>query len=140
MSNYTAEAEPASKPRSYVLQYSLWLARTSTACWSATGIDTCHFKNASAAYKQSRTTDYKGDLLTDWVGKCWSIITLSLHDELFVKLTHVPPGQIETLLSEIQGALLIDAGSEISTIRFNLYAASMNKCDNDLQTYIAVFK
>ena len=145
MSNYTAEAEPASKSRIQLRttdQYSLWLARTSTACWSATGIDTCHLKNAdyvkaSAAYKQSRTTDYKGDILTDWVGKCWSIITLSLHDELFVKLTQVPPGQIETLLSEIQGALLIDAGSEIFTIRFNLYAASMNKCDNDLQTYIA---
>ena len=74
----------------------------------------------------------------DAVGKCWSIITTSLHDDLFLKLVHVEQGHIATLMAEIRAALLVNIAEDVQPLRLELYAASMAKdCNNDLQSFIA---
>jgi hypothetical protein len=74
----------------------------------------------------------------DTVGKCWTIITSSLHDDLFIKLVHVEPGRIETLMAEIRSALLVNIAEDVQPVRLELYSASMQRdCNNDLQSFIA---
>jgi hypothetical protein len=72
----------------------------------------------------------------DWVGKCWTIITSSLHDEVYLKVNHVSRGLIKSLLSEIAHAIVNNL-EEVQPLRLELYGASMQKdCGSDLQTWI----
>ena len=74
----------------------------------------------------------------DPIGKCWTLITQSLHDDLFLKLVHVEHGLIATLMLEIRAALLVNIAEDIQPLRLELYGASMQRdCTNDLQTFIA---
>ena len=76
----------------------------------------------------------------DWVGKCWMLISKSLHNELFVKVAHVQAGNIPALLDEIRMSLLINMTSDAQAIKMELYSCTMASCGNDLQTFIANLK
>ena len=74
----------------------------------------------------------------DLIGKCWTLVTSSLHDDLFLKLVHVEPGAMATLMQEIRSALLVNIAEDIQPVRLELYNASMQRdCNNDLQSFIA---
>jgi histone deacetylase 1/2 len=116
-------------------QYHLWRARVNGYCWAATRINIFTI-----------TDDECNDLLShelkneqaDTIGRCWTLICNSLHDELFLKLVHVKHGHIQTLMAEIRSALLVNIVEDIQPLRLELYAASMQRdCNNDLQSYIA---
>ena len=68
-------------------QYLLWKARCAAACWSVAkqNIFEVTDEECDTASEESK----KDPRPTDWVGKCWLIITLALHDELFMKVAHV---------------------------------------------------
>ena len=116
-------------------QYRLWKARVSTACWSATRADV--FAVSDEDCDKSMKAYVAGDAKADWVGRCWSIITNALHDELFMKLAHVKQGHIASLMAEIRAALLVNIAEDVQPLRLELYAATMQACSNDLQTYIS---
>ena len=116
-------------------QYHLWRARVSAACWAATRANVFAISDdecdaANEAYN-------KGDTKLDLVGKCWSIITNALHDDLFIKLSHVKQGHIASLIEEIRLALLVNIAEDVQPLRLELYAATMTACNSDLQSYIS---
>ena len=73
----------------------------------------------------------------NWVLKCWQIITESLHDEVYRKISQTPRGHIETLLSNIAHALVINNAEEVQPLKAELWSATMQKdCGCDLQAWI----
>jgi hypothetical protein len=67
-------------------QFSLWKARVGAAIWAATN------KDVFAVGEDEKDPENK------WMGKAWMILTSSLDDELFMKLAHVPQGNIPAML------------------------------------------
>ena len=131
-------------------QYHLWKARTHAACWAATRLDVFSIadddckqlnQNFLSAVEDKPSKDGKSaarDSRIDPIGKCWTIITSSLHDDLFLKLVHVEPGKIATLMAEIRSALMVNMAEDVQPIRLELYSANMQRdCNNDLQSFIA---
>ena len=64
----------------------------------------------------------------DWVGKCWMVITASLHDDVYRKVNHVRRGAVATLLTEIQHALVVNNLEEVQPLRLELYGADAKGC------------
>jgi hypothetical protein len=129
-------------------QYMVWKSRVADACWAAThkdvfalddgdckrGID-AFIKAQEDRAKVPKAEAPEGPI--DWVGKCWLIITSSLHDDLYRKI-NVPRGMIKQLLVEVEHALVINYADAVQPLRLELYGATMQKDGgNDLQTYIA---
>ena len=74
---------------------------------------------------------------SEWVSKCWTILTASLHDDVYRKVNHVQRGCIKSLLDEVAHALVVDNLEEVPVLRMELYGATMQKdCANDLQLWI----
>ena len=116
-------------------QYQLWKARVTAACWAATRQNIFEVKDETCV--QALAAFEHGELKNDWVGKCWLIITSSLHDDLFLKIAHVSPGHVGALLEEIRAALLVNIAEDVQPLRVELYSASMQNTGNDLQSYIS---
>jgi hypothetical protein len=139
LTDSSAAAAAALRPVTVILrtadQYHLWKARISTACWSATRANV--FEVSDNDCDKGLKVFAAGETKSDWVGRCWSIVTNALHDELFMKLAHVQQGHLATLMSEIRAALLVNIAEDIQPLRLELYAANMQSCSNDLQTYIS---
>jgi len=118
-------------------QYHLWFARISGAVWAETRLELSTIKDIDCT---KATNDYitarnEGKAVTDWVGKAWSTITRAIHNELFLKLIHIPQGRIASLLNEVRSALSVNSAEEVPSLRLELYAASMaTHCGADLQT------
>lgn len=144
--------DPAKPLLRYADQYELWKARTYAACWAASRLDVFTITDAQCiqldkSFIESNKTEVKdgeapgqkdGDSRKDLIGKCWTLILSSLHDELFLKLSHVQAGHIATLMAEIRSALLVNIAEDIQPLRLELYSATMSKdCNNDLQTYVS---
>ena len=116
-------------------QYSLWKVRVSAACWSATRI---HIFNTTDTECDAASDAFAaGDLKLDWVGRCWLIITSAIHDDLIMKLSHVEDGKLGSLIQEIRSALLVNIAEDVQPLRLELYAATMQACNSDLQSYIS---
>jgi len=116
-------------------QYSVWKSRVGDACWVA-----CHRDIWSVTAKECNVAlkDYAADTKSDWVGRCWMIITSSLHDELYTRVSHVQRGQIPGLLKEIAHALVVNTAEDVQPLRLQVYGGTMQKdADNDLQKWIA---
>ena len=122
-------------------QYHAWKARVVDRCWALTGRDITAVTDQACeqaitkAFGQIDKEEVKvGD---NWVGKCWLTLTAALHDDLLVKVAHVPRGHIHSLLTEISLALVLNSAEEVQPLRLELYGATMIKDGNsDLQTYI----
>jgi hypothetical protein len=129
-------------------QYHLWKARVHAACWAATRLDVFTITNevcdtlaaspSTSEEKDKPRPASESPKVKDPVGKCWTLITGSLHDDLFIKLVHVQSGHIASLMAEIRSALLVNIAEDAQPLRLELYGASMQKdCNNDLQSFIA---
>jgi hypothetical protein len=120
-------------------QYHLWRARVNASCWAATRLQVFTVTdNECKQFIKRFADDEKADARQDVLGKCWTLITTSLHDELFLKLVHVEHGLIASLMAEIRSALLVNIAEDIQPLRLELYAASMQRdCNNDLQSFVA---
>ena len=120
-------------------QYHLWKARIHAACWAATRLAVFDITDEECARLSKTFDESKAENKSrDVVGMAWTIITQSLHDELFIKLVHVKSGLIQTLMGEIRSALLVNIAEDIQPLRLELYGASMQRdCNNDLQSFIA---
>ena len=116
-------------------QYLLWKARCAAACWSVAkqNIFEVTDEECDTASEESK----KDPRPTDWVGKCWLIITLALHDELFMKVAHVEHGHIASLFDEIRASLLVSSSEDIQPLRIEIYSATMASNGNDLQMFIS---
>jgi hypothetical protein len=67
----------------------------------------------------------------------WTILTTSLHDDVYRKVNHVARGHIKSLLDEVAHALVVNNLEEVQPLRLELYGATMQKdCANDLQLWI----
>lgn len=124
-------------------QYTVWKSRVGDACWAACHKDIwkvnfadCH--EALTQYDDKKDVDLATKSKNDWVGHCWMIITSSLHDELYTRVSHVSRGDIPGLLKEISHALVINTAEDVQPLRLKVYGANMQKdADNDLQKWIA---
>ena len=118
-------------------QYLAWRTRIADKCWALTGHDIAELSDKECLAGMKAATEEKDFAKRDcWVSKCWLIITSSLHDDLLLKLT-VKRGLIQSLLAEINAALLINNAEEVQPLRLELYGATMVKDGNsDLQSYI----
>jgi hypothetical protein len=120
-------------------QYDIWKARVSDVCWSATLKDVFSITDddCKAAIAKLELPEQKEKYLYDWVGKCWTILTSSLHDDVYRKVNHVSRGLLQSLLREISHALVVNNLEEVSPLRLELYGATMQKdCGCDLQTWV----
>ena len=122
-------------------QYDMWKSRVADSCWAVARKDV--FKVTDDECKAALATldevEAKNGNIAPflWVGKCWAIITTSLHDDLYRKLNSVPRGLVAMLLKEIAHALSRNTIDEVAPLRLELYGATMQKnCGNDLQTWI----
>ena len=123
-------------------QYPVWKARIGDSCWAACHKDIWTVSNTDCAVAIKEFAEAKGDgrkkQKDDWVGRCWLLITASLHDDLYTRVAHVPKGNIATLLGEIGHALVVNTAEDITPLRLQLYGGTMQKDgDNDLQKWIA---
>ena len=111
----------------------------SDACWSATLKDvfTITDEECKAAIAKLEKKDPKDKHLHEWVGKCWTIIAASLHDDVYRKVNHVSRGLLKTLLTEISHALVVSNLEEVAPLRLELYGATMQKdCRCNLQAWV----
>ena len=121
-------------------QYDLWRSRVGDTCWAATMKDIWSLNEGECERALGELThpDQKTPHVHAWVGKCWSIITSSLHDDVYRKVSHIPRGKIPSLLAEIAFALQRDGAEEVAPLRLQLYGATMTKdAGNDLQLWIS---
>ena len=122
-------------------QYDGWRVRIADKCWSKTGKDIFIITDiiCKAALAKLHSEDAKADDIAKhgWVTKCWTTITKSLHEEILLKVAHIERGLIESLLGEIASSLTVYTRDEAGPIKLELYAATMEKCNSDLQTFIA---
>jgi hypothetical protein len=120
-------------------QYDIWKARVSDACWSATLKDvfTVTDEECKLAIAKLEEKDPKEKHLHEWVGKCWTIITASLHDDVYRKVNHVSRGLLKALITEISHALVVSNLEEVAPLRLELYGATMQKdCGCELQAWV----
>lgn len=122
-------------------QYEIWKSRVSDACWCATTKNVFNISDeeckAAIALLEDPETKSEHRAGAEWLGKCWTIITISLHDEVYLKITHVSRGLLKSLLSEIGHALVVTTLEEVQPLRLELYGATMQKdCGSDLQAWI----
>ena len=84
-------------------QYDIWKARVSDACWSTTLKDvfTITDEECKHAISKLEEKEPKDKHVHEWVGKCWTIVTASLHDEVYRKVNHVSRGLLKTLLTHL---------------------------------------
>jgi hypothetical protein len=128
-------------------QYHLWLARITDLCWAYTKIDIntildtdCEKKSAGRPSKGSPDEEEKNGS-AQWVGRCWLLITTSLHDDVYLKVQHIKRGAIQSLMAEIRKSVLISSVEEVVPTRIKLYGATMEKeGGGDLQTFISYIK
>lgn len=127
-------------------QHEAWRLRIADKCWGKTGKDILSITNdmcaaALAKLREEGKTAKETQTNTtsnEWVTKCWTIITKSLHDDILTKVAHVERGHIESLLKEISASLVVNTLDEIGPLRLELYGATMQKdCNSDLQTFIS---
>ena len=133
------------RPKTFVLktadQYELWKARICAKCFFSTHHDPFLVKDEDCIRDMNPVAE--GEILAarpplEWVGRMWLIIIGSLHDDLFIKLTHVQHGHVETMMKEIRAALLVDMGNDVQDMRTELYKSNMvTHCNGDLQAYIS---
>jgi hypothetical protein len=133
-------------------QYPIWKSRVTDACWAATHKDVFAITDEDCkiavgdfeAAATAKMAKKKGEAPVgppDWVGKCWMIITSALHDDVYSKISHVRRGAIQSLLGEIQQALVVNNMEEVAPLRLELYGGTMQKdANNDLQTWISFMK
>ena len=125
-------------------QHDAWRARVLNKCWALTGVDILAVTDNTcvAALTKLHGDDAKADELTKfgWVTKCWLTITSTLSDDILMKVAHVERGSIETLLKEIAASLTVYTQDEADPLRLQIYGCTMQKCDSDLQSYIAYFQ
>src|SRR6185437_1566988 len=106
-------------------QYQIWKARVTDVCWVATHRNVFELTDDDCVaglkeYEPEQKTDKSGKEAKkpeDWVGRCWMIITASLHDEVYLKVNHVRRGLIQSLLAEINSALVINNLEEVQPLR-----------------------
>ena len=118
-------------------QYDIWKARVSDACWSATLKDVFAVTDdeCKAAIAKMELPEVKERSLNDW--KCWTIVSASLHDDVYRKVNHVSRGLLKSLLTEISHALVVNNLEEVSPLRLELYGATMQKdCGCDLEAWV----
>src|SRR5262249_10262344 len=114
-----------------------WKARVTN--WAATHIDVFNLKDADClkalhAYNEAKAADKKP--VEAWVGRCWMIITASLHDDVYRKVSQTTKGCIHTLLLNIGHALVVNI-EEVQPLRLELWSATMQKdCGSDLQAWV----
>ena len=128
-------------------QHDAWRIRTADKCWAKTGRDILAVNDSAcqAAVMKLHSEDAKKPeefaaitAAHGWVSTCWLTITESLHDDILMKVAHVPRGNIETLLKEIAASLVVNTLDEVGPLRLELYGATMQKdCNSDLQSFIA---
>jgi len=117
-------------------QYDIWRNRVGDACWAATCKDVFSITDEQCKVA-IQELEQKTDKKSEWVGKCWTIITSSLHDDVYRKVNHVARGFIKSLLDEVAHALVVNNMEEVQPLRLELYGATMQKdCGNDLQLWI----
>ena len=121
-------------------QYDIWKNRVADVCWAATCQDVFTISDeeckAAIAVLESKESAEKRKP-HEWLGKCWTILTSSLHDDVYRKVNHVPRGHIQFLLTEISHALSVSNAEEVQPLLLELYGATMQKdCGNDLQLWI----
>ncbi len=77
---------------------------------------------AGLAEHEANKEEKKAKVKDDWVGKLWTIITASLHDDIYTKINHVKRGAIKSLMTEINAALVMNNAEESQPLRLELYA------------------
>ena len=122
-------------------QYEAWVAKITDKCWAKTGKDIFTITDAACVaaltklHAESKTAAEVSQ--HGWVTTCWSSITKSLHEEIMIKVSHVERGHIASLLKEIASALTVYNTDEVGILRLELFGATMEKCNSDLQSFIS---
>lgn len=141
----SAEAsQSSSTPRCTLIlrsadQYHLWKARVADACYAAVYKDVFAItdNDCRAAIQELEEKQGSDRAKFEWVGKIWSILTSSLHDDVYRKVNHIQRGYIKSLLDEISHTLVVNNMEEVGPLRLELYGGTMEKDgSNDLQLWI----
>jgi hypothetical protein len=121
-------------------QYLMWKARVGDLCWSATGMDIFDVTDDQCKTLMRVLADQAGEKKTKdkWLSKCWDIVTTSIHDDVYRKVHHVSRGLLQSLLTEIAHALVVNNLEEVPALRLELYSSTMAKdAGSELQAWIS---
>ena len=94
-------------------------------CWAKTNVSIFDVKAEECVLERKDKNKKDKDKEDDWVGRCWMLISKSLHNDLFVKVAHVQAGNIPALLEEIRMSLLVNMTSDAQAIKLELYSCTM---------------
>ena len=86
-------------------QYDIWKNRVTDACCTMNVFNLTD-EDCSRAMDEFVEAKEAGEKKQNWVATCWQIITTSLHDDVYRKVSQSPRGGIETLLKNIGHALV----------------------------------
>jgi len=115
--------------------YDTWKARVSDACWSVTlkNVFDVTDDECKAAIRALESKEHKDKPDHEWVDKCWTTITGSLHDEVYRKVNHVSRGLVQSLLIEICHTLQVNNLEDVAPLRLEL----LEQCT---KIVVAIFK
>jgi hypothetical protein len=96
-------------------------------CWAATNKDVFQVTDDECKAQLQLLDDLKEEIKSrdTWVAKCWTIVTASLHDDIYRKVSHSPRGLLQSLLKEISHALVVNNMEEVAPLRLELYQGNM---------------
>ena len=120
-------------------QYDIWRARIAESCYAAVHKDVFAItdNDCKSAISECEKNHGADRAKFEWVGKVWSILTSSLHDDVYRKVNHIPRGYVKSLLDEIAHTLVVNNMEEVGPLRLELYGGNMEKDgNNDLQLWI----
>ena len=75
------------KPLWTLDQYFLWKARITHVCWGTSKRDIFTVSDENCVDNINAVE--KGESKHDWVSKCWTLLIGSMHDEVFMKVSHI---------------------------------------------------
>jgi hypothetical protein len=97
----------------------MWKARVGDLCWSATGKDIFGVTDEQCKVVIAVVEDPAAERKAkdEWLTKCWNIVTNSIHDDVYRRVNHVSRGLLQSLLTEISHALVVNNLEEIPALR-----------------------
>jgi hypothetical protein len=107
-------------------------------CWVIINKNVFDLSNADCKAAMKTLDQKDPSKREDWITRVWVILSTSLHDDLLLRVVHIEPGLVHSLIREVETALQVHEPNEAQTLRIELYSASMVKdAESDLQLYVS---
>jgi hypothetical protein len=121
-----AQSDDAAKspPLRTADQFPAWKERMTVRCWAIINKNVFDLSNADCKATMKTLDQKDPSKREDWITRVWVILSTSLHDDLLLRVVHIEPGLVHSLIREVETALQVHEPNEAQTLRIELYSAS----------------